>query len=255
MKTIISVIIVASIIMNGACLADHSINLASGEWAPYLSKNLPYFGAASHIVTEAFSAVGIETAYGFYPWKRAYKLSREGICHGTPVWVFTPERAEDFYYSDVVISDNEFLFHLKETDLKWKKIEDLKGLTIGATLHTVYPPLERAADQGILRIERAGNYENLYRRLLKKRIDAIPQVSHVGKHYLRTTLSPQDRAKITFSRTILQERRYHLILCKKLEINKKYLKKFNQGLSIIRTSGIYEQIMISLELGEYDQKK
>ena len=235
--------------------SQERVRLANGKWAPYLSEHLPHYGAASHIVKEAFAAVGIETQYGFFPWKRSYRLAKEGKWDGTLVWVYTPERAKDFLYTDVVITEVEYLFHLKERKLDWKKIEDLKGLSIGATLHTVYPPLERAETRGLLRIERAGNYDNLYRRLLNHRIDAIPQVSQVGKYYLRNTLSPEDMEKITYSQTVLQERRYHVILSKVPEGNSALITAFNKGLAIIRANGIYDAIIQDLDSGAYDTPK
>ena len=235
--------------------AQDRVRLTNGEWAPYLSEHLPQHGAASHVVKEAFAAVGIETQYGFYPWKRSYKLAKEGKWDGTLVWVYTPERAKDFLYTDVVITEVEYLFHLKEKRLAWERIEDLKGLSIGATLHTVYPPLERAEARGLLYIERAGNYDNLYRRLLNHRIDAIPQVSQVGKYYLRTTLSPEDREKITYSGTVLQERRYHVILSKVPERNSALIPLFNKGLATIRANGTYDAIIRALDSGAYDSPK
>ena len=237
------------------CFAQGQIVLSNGEWAPYLSESLPHYGAASHIVQEAFSAKDIKTRYEFYPWKRSYKLAKDGEVNGTPVWVYTEERAKDFYYTDVVITDYEYLFHLKEKPLTWHRIEDLKGRIIGATLHTVYPTLEEGAAKGVLVIERGGNYDNLYHRLLNNRIDAIPQVNQVGQYYLRTTLSPEQRDRITYSPTVLQERKYHLILSKKIQENKKLLARFNQGLAAIIANGTYVKILKDLENGEYDKKK
>lgn len=235
--------------------AQDRIQLTNGEWPPYLSEHLPHQGAASWIVSEAFAAAGVEVTYGFYPWKRSYKLAKEGIWDGTLVWVYTAARAKDFYYSDVVIKEVEHLFHLKETPLVWQRIEDLKGLTIGATLHTAYPPLERAAKAGILKIERAGNYGNLYRRLLNRRIDAIPQVSQVAKHYLNTTLHDRDRERITYAGTILQERAYHLILSRQSQNSERYITLFNKGLSIIRKNGKYQSIIQLLKEDLYFHKK
>ncbi len=50
--------------------AAETIRLTNGEWQPYLSKDAPHHGFASHIVTEAFALVGVEVEYGFFPWKR-----------------------------------------------------------------------------------------------------------------------------------------------------------------------------------------
>ena len=229
-----------------------TIRITNGEWAPYLSQKLPRHGAASHIVSEAFAAVDIKTEYGFYPWKRSYRLARDGIWNGTVVWVFTEERAQDFIYSDVVIEDSEYLFHLKINPLQWSKIEDLRGMTIGTTLHTVHPRLEQAHSSGILNLQRAGNYDNLYNRLMKNRIDAIPNVLQVGLFLLRTTLSPKERESITYSPTELKSRKYHLILSKKIPDNWRLVQLFNTGLERIRKNGVYADILDDLEKGAYD---
>lgn len=234
------------------CQGLEKIRLTNGEWAPYLSQNLPQHGCASDIVKKAFAAVGIEVDYGFFPWKRSYKLAKEGIWNGTVVWVYTEERAKDFLYSDVVISANEYLFHLKELDLHWETIDDLAGLKIGGTLHTVYPAFKTAEDRGIITIERSGTYANLFRRLLKKRIDAIPQVKQVGFYLIRKTLPSADQGKITYSPTIIQKRQYHLILSKSIAENAAFLRKFNEGLQIIKESGKYAQLLSALVEGEYD---
>lgn len=233
--------------------AADSVRLTNGEWPPYLSDKLPHYGAASHLVTEAFKAAGVETVYGFFPWKRSYKQAREGHWQGTLVWVYTAERARDFYYSEVVIRDPEYLFHLKTRDLDWKTPADLSGLIIGTTLHTAYPPLEKAAAEGILKLERAGNYDTLYKRLLRHRIDAIPQVSQVGRYYQQMTLSPEERQRITYSSTVLQEREYHLILSKRAKGSPALMERFNQGLAIIRSNGTYARIISSLRNGAYDR--
>jgi polar amino acid transport system substrate-binding protein len=237
----------------GAAATADRIRLTNGEWAPYLSERLPHFGAASHIVAEAYKAAGIDVQYGFFPWKRSYKLAREGHWHGTLVWVYTAERAEDFLYSDVVIRDPEYLFHLKSRSLNWQTPADLAGLTIGATLHTVYPTLELAAAAGILRLERAGNYDSLYQRLLKRRIDAIPQVSQVGRYYQQQTLSAEERDRITHAPTIVQERQYHLILSKKAAGSGALIARFNEGLRAIKADGTYARIIKALETGAYDE--
>ena len=117
MKKGVYAFIFAMMLMGGELAAQDRVRLTNGEWAPYLSEHLPHHGAASHIVKEAFAAVGIQTQYGFFPWKRSYKLARQGKWGGTLVWVYTPERAKDFYYTDVVITEVEYLFHLKEKKL------------------------------------------------------------------------------------------------------------------------------------------
>ncbi len=103
-----------------------------------------------------------------------------------------------FFYTDSVVSDQEVLFHLRRRPLHWKTVDDLQGKTIGGTLHTVYPMFERAAERGLLQLEKSGNYELLFKRLLLERIDAVPHVIRVAEYFLNTSLSPAERQCITF---------------------------------------------------------
>jgi len=232
--------------------AEQTLRITNGEWAPYLSEHLPKNGFASDVVKVAFAAVGINVEYDFFPWRRSYMLARKGTWHGSVVWVHTRERAEDFHYSNTVVLDQEFLFHLKSFKLEWEQVEDLEGLTIGGTLHTVYPLFALAEARGLISIERSGTYENLYRRLLKYRIHAIPQVSQVGRYLISTTLTPEEQSRITFSPTVIQTREYALILSKAVPENALLIKKFNQGLNLIKSKGIYGKMLKALTTGAYD---
>ncbi|MCX4029126.1 transporter substrate-binding domain-containing protein [Endozoicomonas sp. SM1973] len=238
-----------------------TINLTNGEWPPYLGQLLPHHGFASHIVSKAFSSVGIKVHYSFFPWPRAYHYALAGTginqtWHGTLVWVYTSDRANHFIYSDPVVKDEEVLFHLKNTPLQgWQHVDDLKGQVIGGTRHTAYPFFENAEQKGILRLERAGNYFDLFNRLLGKRIDAIPQVKQVGQYYLRTQYTPQQNALITSAPKVIQTREYSLMINKKLPGNKQLIKQFNKGLKIIKQNGTYSRLYEQLTSGFYDTQR
>lgn len=239
-------------------VARELVCLTNGEWPPYLSSNLRDHGYASHIVKEAFAAVDIDVVFGFFPWQRSFQYAKRGMSpngdtwHGSLLWVHTNERANEFYYSESVVSDQEVLFFLKSASFDWDKPDDLKGKVIGGTSYTIYPSFEEAENKGLLTIYRAGDYDTLFKRLLIKRIDAVPQVKHVGNYLLKNNLTDDERAKITFSPTISQTRSYHLILSKKLDRNKKLIQLFNKGLNKIKRNGKYKELETSFYNGYYD---
>lgn len=105
-------------------------------------------------------------------------------------------------------------------------------------------------------MQRAGGYDVLFKKLLKKRIDAVPQVRNVGNYFLRMNLSDTDRAKITYSPTVIQERKYHIIFSKQHETeNLKFKKLFAEGLQQIKANGRYNQLLEALNRGDYDKPK
>jgi len=222
------------------------VRLTNGEWKPYLSKHLPDYGVASLVVREAFAAVGMQVEYGFFPWKRSYVIAADGEWDGSVVWVKTPEREKEFLYSDIVISDTQHLFYLRSNPVVWKSGADLKGKKIGLTLHTAYPILENLEKKGVIRIERAGNYEELFQRLLERRIDAVPMELNVGNQLLNTTLDQAQKELITYSPTVIDTREFHLIISKSISAGSEVVSKFNRGLKIIRESGLYKEILSRL---------
>jgi len=128
----------------------------------------------------------------------------------------------------------------------WKSGADLKGKKIGLTLHTAYPILENLEKKGVIRIERAGNYEELFQRLLERRIDAVPMELNVGNQLLNTTLDQAQKELITYSPTVIDTREFHLIISKSISAGSEVVSKFNRGLKIIRESGLYKEILSRL---------
>lgn len=245
------------LLVSGHSYARLSVNLTNGEWPPYLSQHLNDNGFASAVVSESFKAVGVDVNYGFYPWKRAYHYAKEGkgqdetVWNGSVVWFYSSERADHFYYSEPVIVDDGVLYYLKSRPVKWKTVEDLRGLVLGGTAHTLYEKFEKAEKAYILRIDRAGNYEALFDRLLAGRIDAIPHVKTVADYFLHTRYSSQVRDKITYSPTVFDKRIYHLILNKKVPDNERYLTLFNEGLKRIKSNGVYQRLHELLDNGYF----
>ncbi len=141
-----------------AAQTSETIRLTNGEWQPYLSKDTPHYGFASHIVTEAFELVGVEVEYGFFPWKRSYKIAKEGTWDGTAVWVDSDERREDFFFSDAVVPSTWGFFHLKDSGFDWDSYEDLTDVKIGTGWIHAIPSND--------------DVTNL-KELVRKRIDAV----------------------------------------------------------------------------------
>lgn len=237
------------------------VRLANGEWPPYQSEFLPHYGFASHVVQEAFKAVGIDVEYAFFPWSRALNNALQGrdedghILNGTLTWARTPEREASYLFSDVVFEDSEVLFYTKDNPVIWSSVEDLRGKVLGGVTTTVYLVLDEAEKNGILTIERSTSYASLFKRLLYGRVDALPMLTQVGRFYIQTVLSEEERQRISSHPKVTQVRRYHLLLLKKIDENRELMLLFNQGLAAIRANGTYERLLTDLYVGRYDQNQ
>ena len=63
-------VLLLSLFSNFNALAKQ-LTLSVGEWPRYIGSDLPNNGAIGEIITEAFSDIGYQVAFEFYPWARA----------------------------------------------------------------------------------------------------------------------------------------------------------------------------------------
>ncbi|WP_413701965.1 hypothetical protein ACLKMH_10825 [Psychromonas sp. KJ10-10] len=85
-----------------------------------------------------------------------------------------------------------------------------------------------------------------------KRIDAIPYTRHVARYFTKNNLTAEQREQIIFSPTVMETRRYHIILSNRIPENNKFKELFNQGLKNIKANGTYDKIQQNLQQGLYD---
>ena len=243
-------------LVTGACsvMAEQKIRITNGEWPPYLSQDLKHYGLASRIVTEAFALEGISVEYGFFPWKRAFRLAEAGEWDGAALWLHSPEREALFYYSDPVVDSGYVFFHLKSYAFDWKTVNDLKSHVIGATLEYNYgEAFERAEAEGRINVERVHADELNFAKLLAERIQIFPMTEEVGYAMLHKNFKAEEVAKITHHSYPLRLHPLHLLLSKKKPKNKEYIVKFNAGLKKLRDSGKLEQYLQDARQGHYEK--
>jgi len=91
--------------------------------------------------------------------------------------------------------------------------------------------------------------------LLYDRIDLFVANKIVGYFYLSQEFEPKQTELITDSLRRNKASSYYLILSKKVEKNKYYLKVFNRGLKRLKESAKYDQYFEDLRKGEYLKKE
>lgn len=234
-------------------LADRIVNLANGEWPPYLSESYKNHGLASDIVSKAFEVQGISVNFGFFPWKRGYELAKmHSDWHGTLIWTHSEERAIDFHYSDVVITLNDVFFHRSDQPFDWNSMEDLRGLRVGATLGYFYGlDFEKAEKEKVFTIDRVPDDTTNLKKLMRGRIDIFPLTTEVGYELIFDTFPRSSRNLIINHKKPIRSSSYHLILSKNIAENTEFIGEFNKGLEKIKSNGVYEQLIEKSILGWY----
>ncbi|MBU1170362.1 MAG: ABC transporter substrate-binding protein [Proteobacteria bacterium] len=223
--------------------SEETIRLTNGEWAPYFSENLEYYGVGSRIVTEAFALEGITVIYGFFPWSRGLKLAENGSWDGAVGWEINAEREQDLYASDDVWETPWVFFYMKKNTFDWKAFDDLKDVRIGATLGYMYTKEFLDAERsGKISVDRGATSDQQgFRKLMAGRFDIFPQLIDVGYYQLNASYDAQTVNLFTHHPTPFGKHKEQLLLSKKHERNIRLIKLFNKGLRQLKDSGKYDE--------------
>ncbi|CAH0540283.1 substrate-binding periplasmic protein [Vibrio marisflavi] len=225
-----------------------TIRLANGEWPPFQSQHLKHSGFISHIISEAFAAEGIKVEFEYLPWKRGYRSARYGELDGTFVWGKTPERAELFYYSDVVINLTTSVMHQADKEIYWDNVEDLGKYRIGGVIGYDYE-LSQYETSGVIEIKRQTKLEGALKMLARDRFDIVFADIDVG---LYTANQLGLKGKIVASdKKINANKPFYLLISKKTPNGIELIEAFNRGLNKINQSGLFEQFQEANRRGEY----
>ncbi len=108
----LSIILLSIILLQFPQIARaEKITLASLDYVPFSSPDLPENGFLAVIATEAFKRAGYDLEIVYVPWKRALTGSKAGNYDGILGAFRTPEREQYFYYSKAVSKlDNVFVY-------------------------------------------------------------------------------------------------------------------------------------------------
>ncbi len=224
--------------------AEELFRITTWEWLPYISEDMENYGPLCQAVKEAFALEGVKVEFGFYPWKRAMKMVRQGKWDGTIIWTPTPERKKFVDYSDPLFVETMNFFHLKSYQFEWKIFDDLNDIRIGATFGYNYGEAFRNAEKaGLIRVDWASRDELNFKKLVAKRIDIFPVELAAGYAFIKKYLKPADISLITHHPKYLKKETYHLLFSKKIERNRQMIKRFNRGLNHLRESGKLQEYL------------
>ena len=250
-------LVVLALLLFGAgdALAQKTIKITSGEYAPYTSKHLKGGGFTNHVISEAFEQEGYRVEFTYFSWKRAYNSAKTGDkFHATSYWYYSDDRAKDFLYSDPLILEHSVFFHLTSNPLDdWETLDDLEDKRIGITDgYTYIQEVWDGKESEQLDVQVVSTDELNLRKLLKGRIDLFLMETVVGAKLLRDKFDPEVAATITFHPKALIESQAHLLFNRNRGDAAEAVLAFNRGLSKIRANGIYAQMEEDLRTGGYD---
>ena len=253
MMSILKPILLAVLIALGFVVnAKDRVTLTNGEWPPFLGKQLPHYGASTHIVSEALMKAGIEVKYEFYAWPRAYNFALQGLKDGSVIWVWTEDRDKHFYFSDSILESEDVFFYLKSANFDWQGYEDLGERIIGASSGYSYGAGFDLADRtGLIVVERVTSEAQNFMKLISGKIDLVVANYHVGWEIIRTSLPKRFRERITSHKKPVDRNSWKLILSKKVPENEERMKQFNAALIDLKKTGYVDKVYQDALAGKY----
>jgi polar amino acid transport system substrate-binding protein len=229
--------------------------ITTGEYAPWTSEAVNQSGYVNHIIKEAFAKEGYDVVFKYYPWKRAYNMAKTGEVDATSFWFADKKHKNDFLASATVMTERTVFFHIKTTDFRWEKLEDLKELQIGATLgYTYTKEFWDLKEKKKLHIQAVPDDITNFKKLFNDRIDLFPIGMVAGYEILNKEFKSSFSNLITCNAKPLTKTTGHLLFPKKnLQRSQHLLKIFNQGLQKLEQEGKVDQYFDSLLRGGYSK--
>jgi polar amino acid transport system substrate-binding protein len=242
MKQILTVLVLMFFLFPAAVAPAKGEELvaATGEWAPYVSQHLENGGFITQILSDAFSAMGVEVRFVFYPWRRCYESVVSNRVWAAFPYSRTEERAEEVIFSDVVsYSVTKFFVHGPPHIEAYAGPASLKPYRIGGVIGYFY---EEEFRRHGLSVDYASREISAIEMLMKGRTDLLPLNELVGWRLIRNRFPDHmDRFRVLeppYSKDPL-----HLIVSKTYPGGDELLERFNRALRTVKNNYIYDGIL------------
>lgn len=261
MKSILShILVVASIIFlmmtssDTNVIAGELITMSQYEVQPYMEKKLPDGGPFTQFIKGLFESMGHEVKIDWFPHKRAYMNVKKGQWDCSAGWNKLPEREGKVLFSDTIMYETLYLYHLKSNKIQWESIEDLNPHRIGVKLGAaVYgDDFFNAAKTNKIIIDYALTDLLNLKKLFAKRIDIVPLSKINAGYFLKKNFSKEKVDLVTYHPKPFSKTSFHLIFSLK---NKPLMNAFNAAFLKAGGQQFFKEKMQKMHQSVYKNKK
>jgi polar amino acid transport system substrate-binding protein len=219
------------------CVAAQVVDLATGEYPPFVGQKEPEQGVLSAIVAAALETQGLTAKLTFLPWKRASAETLQGNFAATFPYTKNQERMNAFYFSRSLYTDTIRMFALASTphDAGW----DNKSVCIPLGYNS--ESAQAFAKSKNARLERPPEMINCFEMLKRGHVQGVWASEIVAASHrpvLGPSMEPIRAMEIGIAYPIV----YFLMVPKSLPDASGWLARFNAGLQEIQKNGVYARI-------------
>ena len=233
--------------------AEPKLRIGTGDWVPYVDQRRDDAGAMARLISAVFAEAGYEVEYLFYPWDRNVLMLQQGQLDAIMPYSCGPSRLDYAVCSDPLVRGEVVLFHRRQLDFDWQRIEDLGRYRIGTTLGYSYGPLfDQAQQDGQLQVTQSGKEDTSFRLLELGRIDLHPQDRAVGYAVLRRLFPGAEGRAISHHPRYLSTEPLRLLFRKDDARGGELLRQFNVQLQQFAERGDLQRLQQALYSGNAD---
>lgn len=261
MKSILShvlvVVITIFLMMTGSnpkVIAGELITMSQYEVQPYMGETLPDGGPFTQFIKGLFESMGYEVKIDWFPHKRAYMNVKSEQYDCSAGWSKLPERESEVLFSDTIMYETVYLYHLKSNKIQWKSIGDLSphriGIKLGAAVYG--DDFFNAAKTHKINIDYALTDLLNLRKLFAKRIDIVPLSKINAGYFLKKNFSKEEIELITYHPKPFSKTSFHLIFSLK---NKPLMDSFNTAFLKAGGQQLFKEKIQKMHQSVYNNKK
>lgn len=239
MKRLLLLLVILSLYALPAQSTEKVI-LSTLEWQPYIGQTMKNNGYVAAVVNEAFKRNGIDVELQFHQWTRTVGLAMAGEVDGYFPEYYA-ENIEEYANFSVPFPGGPLVFFkLKDNDVTFNSLQDLKGLKIGVVKG--YTNSKEFDEADFLLKDPAKDDLTNFKKLAAGRIDLLLVDKFVGLQILKEQL-PDKVGEIVFMEKSLEEKDLYVCISKKAANGDALLKAFNEGLNQMKADGTISKIM------------
>lgn len=174
--------------------AEPTVELATGEWPPFVSQSLQQDGVFSQMVRQAFQRAGYQVHLNYMSWPQAEAMIRMGKAAAAFPYRPTQERETEFDFSAPLMRSTSYLFyhkpHMPHPPLQFKSLDELRGYRIAIQLGYWYIPLFQ---QHKLNTLQTNDEINALRQLQLGHLDLAPMTLERGLFQIHSSMPEHEK--------------------------------------------------------------
>lgn len=220
------------------------VRLGTLEWQPYVGSDLTNYGYVFELVQKSLELEGLKTEIEFYPFARLFPLMESGELDGYFPEYWNEDLAKTYDYSDPLPGGDLGFMKLKKQKFDFtpqanmQDFHSLASLKIGVVRG--YTNTRAFDSANYLQKEETASDLNNLKKLLFNRIDLILIDPNVANYLIQTNL-PNKKELFEYLEPSLEYK--PLYVCFKKSEKKLFLKKFNEGLKKLESTGELKNIL------------